>query len=298
MQLVWKAIALGILSLPLVAYSRGYWQRPPRTELDRSLFEGVSYRREVRNTPRPIAIHMVEIDFTAEGVEALVTPGNPPDALEPDNMEVNARTTTEFLEEFGVQVAVNANFFYPFRENTPWDYYPHSGDRANAVGLGMSGGQIYSPGQEEWPALCFGGDGRARIEGGGTCPEGTLHGVAGNRAIVENGQPANLPAKGSKDYTLYGRMAVGIDASGEKLWIVAVDDKQPGYSEGMRLAELADIFVELGANAAVNLDGGGSVTLAIDDGNGNAEILNAPIHVKIPMEERPVANHIGFYARL
>ncbi|MBE9041243.1 phosphodiester glycosidase family protein [Oscillatoriales cyanobacterium LEGE 11467] len=298
MQLVWRAIGLGILALPLVAYSRGYWQRPPRANLDRVLFEGVSYRREVHSRPRPLMIHTVEIDLGATGVDVLVTPGNPPlGNLEPDNLEVDARTTSEFLEEFQLQVAINANFFYPFREKTPWDYYPHSGDRANAVGLAISRGQIYSPGQEDWPALCFGGDGHARIEGGGTCPEGTLHGVAGNQAIVENGQPTNLPKKGSKKYTLYGRMAVGIDESGEKLWIIAVDDKQPGYSEGMALAELANIFVELGASAAVNLDGGGSVTLAIDDGNGNAEILNALIHAKIPMKERPIANHIGFYAR-
>ncbi len=38
-----------------------------------------------------------------------------------------------------------------------------------------------------------------------------------------------------------------------------------------------------------------ATTLVISNGSGT-EVLNAPIHNKIPMNERPVANHLGFYA--
>ena len=46
----------------------------------------------------------------------------------------------------------------------------------------------------------------------------------------------------------------------------------------------------------MNLDGGGSTSIAIDDGRGGVRLLNSPIHTRIPWRERPVANHLGVFA--
>lgn len=59
--------------------------------------------------------------------------------------------------------------------------------------------------------------------------------------------------------------------------------------------ELTDLAQALGADSALNLDGGGSVTLAVATPSG-AKALNSPIHSKIPMNERPISSHLGFYA--
>ena len=75
--------------------------------------------------------------------------------------------------------------------------------------------------------------------------------------------------------------------------MLVVDGKQPFYSEGVTLAELADFLISLGCDRALNLDGGGSSTLVVNKDN-RVTVLNAPIHTKIPMRERPVANHLGF----
>ena len=77
--------------------------------------------------------------------------------------------------------------------------------------------------------------------------------------------------------------------------MIVVDGKQPLYSEGVTIAELTGIVQSLGAYTALNLDGGGSTTLVMTK-NGKPKLLNAPIHTKLPMHERPVANHLGFYA--
>jgi exopolysaccharide biosynthesis protein len=77
--------------------------------------------------------------------------------------------------------------------------------------------------------------------------------------------------------------------------LVVVDGKQPIYSEGVTLVELAQIFAKLGADRAINMDGGGSTTLVMATNNG-VKVLNAPMQAKLPMQERPVANQIGFYA--
>ncbi|MBD0345797.1 MAG: phosphodiester glycosidase family protein, partial [Coleofasciculus sp. Co-bin14] len=112
----------------------------------------------------------------------------------------------------------------------------------------------------------------------------------------KQGKPINSrsPNSSNRDKP-YPRVAVAIDQKGQKLWLIAVDGKQPLYSEGATIPELTKIIMELGADTALNLDGGGSTTLVTQTPQG-ATLLNAPTHTKFPMRERPVANHIGFYA--
>ncbi|MFT7696425.1 MAG: exopolysaccharide biosynthesis protein, partial [Candidatus Latescibacterota bacterium] len=87
------------------------------------------------------------------------------------------------------------------------------------------------------------------------------------------------------------RTAVGYSQNGEVLFLVVVDGRQPGYSVGMTLAELAGFmrmrladFSSTHENAyqALNLDGGGSTTMVVED-----EVVNSPSD---QTGERPVAN--------
>ncbi|MDW8322028.1 MAG: phosphodiester glycosidase family protein [Armatimonadota bacterium] len=82
------------------------------------------------------------------------------------------------------------------------------------------------------------------------------------------------------------RTVVGATADG-KLLLVTVDGRQP-MSGGMTLLELAQLMKQLGASDAINLDGGGSTTLAIRGGL----VVNSPSEGK----ERPVANAVMVYA--
>ena len=59
--------------------------------------------------------------------------------------------------------------------------------------------------------------------------------------------------------------------SSVEVLMVAVDGRQPGYSIGLSLPDTADLLLGLGATEAVNLDGGGSTTLA-----AGATVLNRP----------------------
>lgn len=290
----WKLLlflgGMGLLTLPLILYGSLHTLRPPRMTQTRSLFQGITYRRETRSVPRPLMIHRVEIDLTAPGLQVLVTPGKPSS----DNTEIHARTTSEFVQEFGVQLGINASFFFPFREQVPWDYYPHSGDRVNTVGQSISNREIYSLPEADWPVLCFGPNNQAQILAHGECPQGTAHAVAGSHMLVEQGKFA-LDGSSTENDKAYARTAIATNRSGDKLWLVIVDAKQPFYSEGLLLSELAELFLALGADTAINLDGGGSTTLIANTPNG-PQALNAPIHTKLPMRERPIANHLGFYA--
>ena len=79
------------------------------------------------------------------------------------------------------------------------------------------------------------------------------------------------------------RTAVGYDPDRNRLWLVVVDGRQPGYSEGMSLPELADLLQALGARDALNLDGGGSSVMVLrgrafsrpSDPEGERAVANA-----------------------
>jgi hypothetical protein len=55
-----------------------------------------------------MVIHVLTIDLRASGIELLVTPGDPEAEL-----SSKARTTSQFLTEFGLQIAVNGDGFEP-----------------------------------------------------------------------------------------------------------------------------------------------------------------------------------------
>lgn len=284
-------VGTSLLAMPLLLFGWSTFQRPHQVDLSRPLFQGIRYQREFRRSPRPMMLHVVTIDLTAPGIKVLVTPGEQRSI----ESETNARTTSEFLREFGVQLAVNASFFHPFKEVTPWDYYPASGDRVGAVGQAISNAVEYSFPVPNWPVLCISSDQRAQILSASACPQGTAQAVAGSSLVVSNGQVAVTPPGAADSDANYSRTAVAVDKSGRTLWIIAIDDKQWFYSEGMSLTELADVAIALGADTALNLDGGGSTTL-VQETENEFEVLNSPVHTKIPMRERPVANHLGFYA--
>jgi len=81
------------------------------------------------------------------------------------------------------------------------------------------------------------------------------------------------------------------------LTIVIVDGRQPGYSQGATLLELAGILLEFNVHNGMNLDGGGSSTLVVMDSEGKSKVLNSPVDNHIPGRERAIANHLGFFAK-
>ena len=67
------------------------------------------------------------------------------------------------------------------------------------------------------------------------------------------------------------RSALGFN--NEKLFLIAIDGRQPGYSMGMTLYEMGTFFSELGIKHAINFDGGSSSTLW-----ALGRVANSPAH--------------------
>lgn len=277
---------VGLVALALIAgggYLYWYCHRPLPQSVGKTLFRGVDYVRDVRRTPRALVIHVVKVDLTAPGVRVLVTPGQPI-----TEQQLRARTTSQFLQEFGLRVAVNGDAFRPWHSWGLFDYYPHVGDPVDALGFAASEGTVYSEGPAT-ATLFVSRDNRATFGS----PAGEVHNALSGIGMVVHGGKVT----GRSSSQLEPRTAVGVDASGNTLIIVVVDGRQPHYSEGVSLQELGAILLEYGAWQAMNLDGGGSTTLVMEGPSGEPLKLSCPIHTRVPGRERPIANHLGILAQ-
>ncbi|MEP7288914.1 MAG: phosphodiester glycosidase family protein [Chloroflexota bacterium] len=275
--------------LMLGSYAVWYTHRPIPTTMHQSLFQGITYLREVRTQPRPLVVHVITVDLDAPGLQFLVTPSQPTNGY-----QLAARTTSDFLYEFKVQLAINAGFFKPWHPDNPFNYYPRVGDGVDALGFFSSRGVSYSEPRIANPTLYISADNIASFHPPSGQP---YNAISGSPIFVESGkfQPRDLFIR--EDSTeLHPRNAVALDKSERKLILFVIDGRQPGYSEGLTIEEMADIVIQHGAYTAMNLDGGGSSTLVIQDESGWPMILNSPIDFLIPGREREVGNHLGIYA--
>lgn len=279
---------LGLLPVLLLFLFGGYAiftvGRPAPVPTKRTLFEGVTYRRLVSYLPHAMIAHVVIIDRRDVNVQFFVTPP------EEDGM-LTARTTSEFLTDFGVQIAINGDGFYPWWSRSPVDYYPHSGDPVTPNGFSAFGGTVYADGLQDPRAEPTMYISRRNELSFNQLPGKLHHALSGDRMIVVGGEVMN----DLDDSILHPRTAVGVNRNGRYVYLVVVDGRQPFYSDGATMQELAELLQELGAHYAMALDGGGSSTLVVEADDGRSVVLNSPIDSYIPGRERPVANHFGVF---
>lgn len=123
------------------------------------------------------------------------------------------------------------------------------------------------------------------VKAGAVSAPGAEEAVGGFPALVRGGEPLPDIAEGvtpAFGENRHPRTAVGWTAGGRRhLWVV-VDGRQAPYSDGMSLAELAGLMQRLGAEEAINLDGGGSTAMVVA-----GRVVNRPSD---RTGERPVGN--------
>ncbi len=244
----------------------------------------VRYIREIYESPRKMIVHVLVIDTFADNINFLVTP---PDHNS-DAAPLCARTTTEFLEKYGMDIAINGDGYAIVNQaDVPALSCPDGRDLLNPNSYAASEGRVYSQRMNpDRPILYINRKGRTSFN---ELSGSVYNAISGDRTLVTKGKvPVNLD-----NTVLEPRTALGVSSNGRwMLWIV-VDGRQPGYSEGCTLKELADMLIKFGgAYHAINFDGGGSSVMVIKQA-GKAEVLNSPIEGGIAGKQRLVANHLG-----
>lgn len=221
-------------------------------------------------------MHALRVDLRAPHVSLFVTPDNGDAELDTDG-----RTTASFLKRYRVQAAINAS---PFRPVVMW---PAAQD---VLGLSVSGGDLYSPAHGNYHAVLIGPGNRVRFARPPFDLDGVEHAAGGFGMVLVDGRIVGA------DDALHPRTAIGVGADGRWCYLMVIDGRQPGYSEGVTTAELGAWMRRLGCDDALNLDGGGSTAMVIEGDDGEPRTLNRPINAGIPGLQRIVANHIGVRA--
>jgi exopolysaccharide biosynthesis protein len=190
-------------------------------------------------------------------------------------------------------LVVNGDFFMPHgTKRLLGRQIPYFvGNSARVCGWAMTDGNLWSERDVE-PSLVVHKDGKVTIGSFRVPPRDAWQIVSGSMQIVSFGR--NTAAHDDPA----PHTAVGIDADNKKLVLMVVDGRRPDYSVGLSTADEADEMIRLGCRDALNLDGGGSSTLAMRNPVTNAmELLNRPSDGHdLPIEmsiERPVANTFG-----
>jgi hypothetical protein len=267
-------------------------QRPYGDQSPQTIAPGLRYWAKQISTPRPMMMHVLEIDLRTPGLQFVVNGGTPQ-----DGNEFVAEKTTTFVNREKLDAAINATYFRPFDGGHLLDkpYVPVIGQGVVVDGVAISRGHLdsgyASPDPRSNGAICI--HGAAVTMTTAACPRHTTDAVGAGPVLLLDGKLLPLESKRHDYYyDTEPRTAVGLDKAHQRMWWVVIDGRQPHYSEGATLPELTALLRQLGADSAINMDGGGSSTLVLRK-DGATTIANSPIHTGIPGRERAVGNHLG-----
>lgn len=247
------------------------------------LARGLAYRY-VWSPAGPWAVHALELDARRCELAFAVSGGSGPPGDDGARRPLSELATASDRRALA---AVNGEFFTPegrIRGATPTtDGPPGSAGRPSEVGAPRAG---FTWDPAEGPRIVSPG---SAMPGGGA--EATV--VSGFPILLEGGRDVvgELPREQpSFAGVRHPRTAVGVSGDRSRVWIVVVDGRQGAYSAGMTLTELAELLRALGAENAVNLDGGGSSAMVLagkvasrpSDPEGERAVANALLVVHEP----------------
>lgn len=246
--------------------------------------------------PRDVKIHLVKIDLTAPGLSFKVTPPG-------GTRDVLRRTTLDYMKQEEAQVAINLHFFLPFPSaDLNADAIGFGASNGVVFSPFELPRQNYAI-ERAAPAINIGEDNQASIVtrapefSDGECtlcvesdglhvqePVKLWNAFAGSGQIVTNGVktipcyvdethpecklegpgPANYSNANSWYSLRAARVVMGLSEDNKMLFLFTVDNANG--SSGMPLPEIADLLIkDYGVHNALNMDGGGSTTLAMED---------------------------------
>jgi exopolysaccharide biosynthesis protein len=102
--------------------------------------------------------------------------------------------------------------------------------------------------------------------------------LASGPMLVNNGVVSlNMSSSNPRSRERAPRTAIATDKTQTKVYMITVDGRLPGYSQGMTLPEFANYLDSLGVYKALNLDGGGSTAMAVrKHGDEMVSLMNRP----------------------
>lgn len=232
-----------------------------RTETEIS--DGVTYSeiRYIDRRDQPVLAYLVKVE---NGADRIIM-GMPDNGTAVTNVKATVLDAINAAEADGLDIVagINADFFH-----IESDYRPQ--------GLCVKDGVILKDNDESraWIAVMkdgtldcgIAGEARRKIAN-------MLHGFGASHVMMKNGKEYQTDVGSSFATIRHPRTAMGYDADGN-VYLLVVDGRRPKLSNGASLLDLTLILMDQGCTTAVNLDGGGSSTIIVD--NGGFTVGNSP----------------------
>ncbi|AQQ71755.1 putative N-acetylglucosamine-1-phosphodiester alpha-N-acetylglucosaminidase [Limihaloglobus sulfuriphilus] len=255
-------------------------------------YKGVTRTHRTLTEPRPLNINVLVIDLAEPTISFKATPSNGDAAG-----ETSGKTVRDFVLEEGAQIGINGGFFFWNSTSGGYDVMGY----AASMGQTYSGFTAYADWPEPYVSLNISQDNKADMIypvpnfpiGYYTAPFSVevYNAVPGSEWIIQDG--VKHVTDWNHHYELHPRTAAGITQD-NKLILMTVDGRQAGFSEGMTVAEVADVLLGFGAYQGINLDGGGSTTMYF--GEPYYENINVSIDGGVPGQQRVTANNLAVFA--
>ncbi len=262
----------------------------------RELYPGICHAHLALKEPRLMKIQAARIDLTRSDIQFHSTPRDADwGRAMPDSPEHVIRTrrqrTRDYLRQarlsreeggYGLNMVLAINA-------APWEPWvsPFTHTWADNLGLAISEGELVCPGNAR-PSLLIYRDKRIAM---GKLPPGAdmqelQIAVSGFAFVLQEGEI-------SGDSTLHPRTGYGISKDRKYLFLLTIDGRQNTWSLGAGSREVGHWLKYFGAWDGLNMDGGGSTSLAYlvpGEKQEMIRLLNQP-----PGGERRVGSNLGVY---
>ena len=228
---------------------------PERTECE-TVADGVEYTHYFCKNKEGAPVHV--FGLTVDTKKATIYTGTPGDGYVSVGVRAKVPQMIDAAVKNGVNVvaAMNGDFFDMFGDGHPAGVcvkngcvVANAGSRRHFLGVKKDGTPVIATLAEE-PELL------KELE----------HAVAGLQLIVKDGKINDWSPLEPFSYVRHPRTAAGVTKDG-KILLLEVDGRIPDYSNGATLVDLAKMMIKLGADRALNLDGGGSSITYTKNGN-------------------------------
>ena len=243
---------------------------PSQSEIKWQEIEGAEWAKYFfyENKGYPVRYHCVKINLSAENLSIITFPQSEKDFTQKNGKATNYFTglrAGKFSKKYNSIITMNTA---PFGgKNGSWDMLAKLGSTRRICGVHIVEKKELASPLARYSALCFyreekGFSGKIIKSQTKEALAGCDYAFGGFFAILTEGEKEAFSWRSNDS-----RSAAGLSEDGKTLYLLVVEGERWSKSHGLSYPECADIMLALGARNAMEMDGGGSSSLFINQKN-------------------------------